>query len=193
MVEVSWGELRTEVLSGGVVWPSSSRVNPGTWGRHQIRNHWARLAGGQPPSYLPPLPILIRANSSQTRRSGDCGSEWRYWLRDWEKPIDRTTQSRPEMLTSVVQLPVMTSCLWPPSSPLLTIFLSSPVFLTPRRGQRWRLPTISSGFIAAVVSQSLLAVLQLIPGYPRVNISRDSQPGTAVNLLWQMTREMTGC
>ena len=66
----------------------------------------------------------ITVKPAEALIAAHCGS---YWLRDWEKPNDRTTRSRPEMLTSAVPLPVITSCLWPPSSPALpSPHLSSP-------------------------------------------------------------------
>ena len=70
-----WGEVRGRKWWRGLT--KFITCQPwGGWGRHQIRNQWPRVAGGQLPSYLPPLPILIRANNSQTRRSADCGPLW---------------------------------------------------------------------------------------------------------------------
>ena len=100
--------------------PSSSHVR----GRHQIRNQCdgPGAAGGQLPSYLPPLPILIRANNSQTRRSADCGPLWELLtqrLREaqWQNNSEQARDvdiSRPTSGDDFLPL------IWPPSSPHLS-------------------------------------------------------------------------
>ena len=146
-------EVRTEVISG-LTEDSQVHHMSTQWAEAVIRleisgrDWWLTAAGGQLPSYLPPLPILIRANNSQTRRSADCGPQWEQSVEVFlftQRLREAQWQNNSEQARDVdISSPVTSGgdflpLIWPPSSP----HLSSPSSY--HRPSSWPHSAASSG------------------------------------------------